>query len=63
MNNKLKYLRKTNGLTIYDISKKIGISSVHYYMIESGKSKLYYDIAIKISSVFNMKPDDIFYTN
>ena len=60
---KLIELRKNNSLTIYDMGKIIGITPAYYYMIEKGDKKLYYDLAIKISSVFNMKPDDIFYTN
>lgn len=62
MYKKLIKIRKEKNITIYDIANTININPVHYYLIENGKRKLYYDTAIKISSVFNMKPDDIFYT-
>ena len=62
MYQKLKNLRKENDLSIYDMADKLNISSVHYYFIENQKRILYYDMAIKISRIFNMKPDDIFYT-
>jgi transcriptional regulator with XRE-family HTH domain len=62
MYKKLYKIRKENKLSIYDMSEKTKINPVHYYLIEQGKRILYYDAAIKISAVFNMKPDDIFYT-
>lgn len=58
----LKQLRKENNLTIYDMANKLNISAVQYYFIESKKRILYYDMAIKISRIFNMRPDQIFYT-
>ncbi|MBD9085482.1 XRE family transcriptional regulator [bacterium] len=48
------------GLTIYDMSKKIGISASHYYLIENKKRNLTYEMAIKIANIFQKKPDDIF---
>ena len=62
MHLKLIEIRKSKSLTIYDIAKKLDISPAYYYMIEKGDKKLYYDMAVKISSVFSMKPDEIFYT-
>lgn len=58
----LKQLRKENNLTIYDMANKLNISAVQYYFIENQKRILYYDMAIKISRIFNMRPDQIFYT-
>ena len=40
---------------------KLGISKPFYWQIENGKRNLSYKMAIKIASIFNMKPDDIFY--
>ncbi len=57
---KLKQLRIKKGLTIYDMSKKIGISASHYYLIENKKRNLTYEMAIKIANIFQKKPDDIF---
>ena len=62
MYNKLYKIRKEHDLSIYDIERLTGINATHYYLIEQGKRILFYDTAVKIASVFNMKPDDIFYT-
>jgi len=59
--NKLKKIRKEKNLTIKKISEKIGITESYYWKLENGKRKMYYDLAIKISGVFNKKPDDLFF--
>lgn len=56
----LKNLRKENNLTIYQMAYKLGISPSYYSQIENKKRRLYYEVAIKISAIFNKKPDDIF---
>ena len=60
--DKLKQIRKQNKYTIYDMAKKLKITPSFYSQIENKKRRLFYDTAIKISSIFNMKPDEIFYT-
>ena len=60
--NKLKELRKENKYTIYDMAKILKITPSFYSQIENKKRRLFYDTAIKISAIFNMKPDEIFYT-
>ena len=60
MYKKLKQVRKENNLSIYDMADKLNISAVQYYYIENQKRILFYDMAIKISRIFNMKPDSIF---
>ena len=40
---------------------KLGISKPFYWQIENGKRNLSYKMAVKIASIFKMKPDDIFY--
>ena len=62
MYQKLQKVRKENNLSIYDMADKLNISAVQYYYIENQKRILFYDMAIKISRIFNMKPDDLFYT-
>lgn len=57
---KLKQLRKENKYTIYDMASKLGITASYYSQLENMKKKLYYDMAYKISLIFNMKPDSIF---
>ena len=58
---KLKDLRLGNKYTIKVMSEKTGLSQSFYWQIENGLRNLTYENAQKISSVFNLKPDDIFY--
>ena len=57
---KLKKLRKEYNYTIYDMAKKLNISSSHYSLLENKKRNLTYEMAIKIARIFYMKPDEIF---
>lgn len=59
---KLRLLRKEKGITIYDMAKKLSITPSFYSQIENKKRRLFYDTAIRICAIFNMKPDTIFYT-
>ena len=58
---KLKKMRKKYGYSIKDMANKLNISVSYYSLIENKKRNLYYDLAIKIAKIFNLKPDDIFY--
>jgi putative transcriptional regulator len=58
---KLKELRLKYNYSIVYISNLIGISPTYYWQIENKDRRLYYELAIKIAKVFNLKPDDIFY--
>lgn len=60
---KLKQIRKQNKYTIYDMAKLLKITPSFYSQIENKKRRLFYDTAVKISTIFNMKPDELFYTN
>ena len=59
---KLKQIRKEQKYTIYDMAKILKITPSFYSQIENKKKRLFYDMAFKISAIFNMKPDDIFYS-
>lgn len=59
---KLKLLRKEKGVTIYDMAKKLSITPSFYSQIENKKRRLFYDTAVRIGIILNMKPDAIFYT-
>lgn len=56
----LKNVRETAKMTTAEVAKSAGISKGYYSMIENGKRGLSYEMAVKIASVFEMKPDDIF---
>ena len=58
---RLKELRIKLGLTVSEMAKLVGISPTYYWQIENKDRRLYYELAVKISKVFNKKPDEIFY--
>ena len=58
---KLKKIRKATGLTVYDMADKLGITASFYSQIENKKRRLFYDMAVKIASIFDVSPDEIFY--
>ena len=60
---KLKELRIKHNYTIAEMAKLVGLSPTYYWQIENKQRRLYYKVAIKIATVFNLKPDDIFYDN
>lgn len=60
--DRLKEIRKKKGLTQKQIAEKLNITVSFYSQIENMKKRLYYDTAIKIADIFNMRPDELFYT-
>ncbi|HHW69020.1 MAG TPA: helix-turn-helix transcriptional regulator [Tenericutes bacterium] len=61
MYSKLRELRKSKKYTTEDMGKKLGISKAFYCQIENNKRRLSYDMAVRISEIFKLKPDTIFY--
>lgn len=61
MYKKLKYLRIKNQYTTKVMAEKLGISKPFYSQLENQNRRLSYEMAIKISQIFKLKPDDIFY--
>lgn len=59
--NKLREIRMKNKMTAREVSEKVGISKPFYCQLENCKRRLSYDTAIKIASVFDVKPDYLFY--
>lgn len=57
----LKNIRKLNKLSCQDMAKTLNISKCFYWQIENKRRKLSYEMAYKISKIFNKKPDDLFY--
>ena len=58
---KLYELRTRNNYSYYVMAKKLNICTAFYWQIENGKRGLYYSMAKRIASIFNLKPDEIFY--
>lgn len=61
--DKLKEIRKKESLTYQEVANQVGISKEYYWMIENGKRRLTYELAVKISNVFKSSPDYIFLDN
>ena len=61
MYNKLKSFRYKNNLTLQEVADRVGISKAFYCQLENGKRRMLYETAVSIASVFNVKPDYLFY--
>ncbi|MBM0064972.1 helix-turn-helix transcriptional regulator [Bacillus gibsonii] len=60
MRERLKEVRLNNRMTLQEMADQLGVSKPYYWQIENGERRLYYDLAVSIAAIFNMKPDDIF---
>jgi len=58
---KLKRLRSERNYSCADMGKLLNVSRIYYWQLENGKRKLCYYMAVKISSIFELNPDDVFY--
>lgn len=58
--DKLKGIRNKEDLTYQEVANQVGISKEYYWMIENGKRRLTYELAVKIAKVFKSSPDYIF---
>lgn len=58
---KLKKVRMQCGFSYEDMAKRLEISKCYYWQIEHKRRRLYYDMAFKIASIFDLKPDELFY--
>ena len=61
-NEKLEQLRIEHGYTYQQMADMIGVCKSYYWQVEHNNRRLYYDVAKKIAAVFQLKPDDVFYT-
>lgn len=59
--NQLKNLREEKGFSYEDMAKKLQISKAYYWQIEHKNRRLSYEMAKSIASIFELKPDDLFY--
>lgn len=60
MHTKLKKIRNEKNITVNEMAKRLSISPSFYTQIENGKRTLTYKMAVRISEIFNKKPDKIF---
>lgn len=58
---KLEYYRRQKGYSFQKMAEIVNISKTFYWQIEKSKRRLSYEMAVKISGIFNLKPDDLFY--
>lgn len=58
--NNCRYFRKKIKMTQEEVSKKVGISQPSYALMESGKRDPDTDTVIKIATVLNVTPNDLF---
>lgn len=57
----LRRARKEFDYSVEDMSRILGISKSYYYQIENNNRKLDYIMAVRISGIFGLKPDEMFY--
>lgn len=60
---KLTLERKRKNLSYEDMARILGISTSYYWQIENMKRRLFYDLAVQIAKIFELKPDDLFFDN
>lgn len=58
---KLATIREEKGISYQEMADRLGISKCYYWQLEHKKRRLYYDLAKKIATIFEMKPDEIFF--
>lgn len=59
----LKEYRLKKNYKYQDMAKILKISKTFYWQIENKKRRLSYDMAIKIASIFDTTPDNLFYND
>lgn len=57
----LKTLRSKEHYTHQDMANLLGISKAFYWQLENRKRTLSYRMAVNIASIFNKRPDELFY--
>lgn len=59
----LEKLRIKHNYRYGDMAKLLHVSKTYYWQIENKKRRLSYQTAKEIASIFNLKPDNIFYND
>ncbi|GGB61331.1 hypothetical protein GCM10011409_43220 [Lentibacillus populi] len=61
---KIKSLRKKANLSLEEMAKLLGYESANgYYYLETGRGKFSAETLAKVSDIFNLKVDDLFFEN
>jgi len=60
LNNKIKELRKSGGITQDDLAYAVGVTRQTIISLENGKYNASLQLAYKISKYFSMKIEDVF---
>lgn len=55
--NRIRQIRRINGLSGTKIADKLGISAQYYYDIEKGKRNLSAEMAAKLAEIFGVSTD------
>lgn len=63
MRKKLKLARVRKGLSVIDISRKLGISPSFYYKIESGTRNPTINLAKEIADVLDETVENLFFND
>ena len=63
LSNKLKSLRKSEGLTQAELSEKLNIGRVNYTRYENGSVRPDYETVIKIADYYKITLDELFDRN
>lgn len=61
--DKLKRTREELGLSVLQVAEMLGISTSHYYKIESGIRNPNFVLAGKIARLFNSNVNELFFAN
>ncbi|WP_079708580.1 helix-turn-helix domain-containing protein [Paraliobacillus ryukyuensis] len=63
INEKLRYLRESNGLKSKFVAKKIGVSPGTYSEFETGKRNPRIEHLIVLRDLYNISLDDLFFND
>ena len=63
LSNKLRSLRKAEGLTQQELAEKLKIGRVNYTRYETGAVRPDYETVIRIADYYNISLDELFDRN
>ena len=61
MHEKLRETRLKYNYSSKYMAEQLGISEPYYSQLENKRRNLYYEMAVRIAKIFNLKPDNLFY--